>query len=627
MKQIRDTFYGLFHNKVDALGLAVFRIAFTLVLLAEVCQLFRFRNMIYDQIPFVYRGDIDVTLIFLFYFIVLGMMLLGLFTRVAMILNYVLGVIIFSSASHFEYHVFYAYLGVNFLMMFMPVSRVFSLDSLIEKIRYTHIGRPYQPDRKVLEINYLMPVFLAIGLVYFDSVFQKVTSPMWMDGLGMWMPSSLPMIVWNDTSWILNQEYLVKFFGYLVVVFETVFLFLFWFKRFRMPFFFLGTLFHLGILITYPIPWFALAVMGVYLLLIPPGFWVRIANLFKSKSKTYRFYYDAECPLCNKVVVAIRHFDIFNKVDCVTVQAHAAQESALQGIDEQELLINIHGVAGSKVYKGYWAYVGLLKHMIYTAPVALLLAIPGISHLGQSIYRFVAGNRLTERCTSENCNIPVLQLPPDEKAEMLIQGWTRLRLTQWFWKWVIIVMTVAQCIIILGAPLIQKAVGENTSTGRALATVAYWTQVPFQKLVGVTIHPVFMYNIHFDNYNHIFKFECNENGKRVPLLDDNGMVTDSYANGAMWVHYNFRTSSHTLVRGVFEPSMFRYLSQFQHENNLPVGTYTIYVKEIETTDHWQHDFLRRQMAKPWKAAGTCKVSAGQYEFNWTPEMLAVFASE
>lgn len=89
-------------------------------------------------------------------------------------------------------------------MMFMPVSRVLSVDSLLQKVKYTNIGRPYRPDRKVLEINYLIVVFTAIGLVYFDSVLRKFSSPMWTDGLGVWMPSSLPMVVWNDTTLILN---------------------------------------------------------------------------------------------------------------------------------------------------------------------------------------------------------------------------------------------------------------------------------------------------------------------------------------------------------------------------------------------------------------------------------------
>lgn len=629
MKTIRETFHGIFNNKVDALGLSVFRIIYSVILFCEAWDLFTFRHVIYDAIPFKYRGEVEILLLFLTWFVVITFLMLGLFTRTVAILNFVIGILIFSGASAFEYHVFYAYLGVNFLLLFMPISRVFSLDSLIQKVKYTNLGRPYSVDRNVLEINYLMPVFLVIGLVYIDSIFYKVTSPMWMDGLGMWMPSSLPMVTWTDTSWILNQEYLVKFFGYVVLVFETVFIFLFWFKRFRVPFFFLGVFFHLGILIAYPIPWFALAVVGVYFLLVPPGFWTKLSAFFKSKKTTFKFYYDAECPLCNKVVVVIRHFDVFKKIDCVTVQGHAAQDSALAGISEEDLLINIYGVSNSgKVYKGYRAYLAMMRHMIYTAPLGWLLNLPGISHLGDRIYRYVAGNRLTERCTAENCSMPVLQRPIPETQDVMVAGWNRLSLTQAFWKWTIYIFSAVQICLILTGPLFMKPF-EDTNFSRGVYNTSKIVFAPFKKLLGVTSHPVFMYNIHFDSYNHIFKFVCNENGKRVPLLDDNGMVTDSYANGSRWVNYTFRGSSPLMVRDVFEPANYRYLRHFQREHGVDKqeSSFTIYVKEIETTDHWQHDFLHNQMKKPWKVAGTCTVSPEGFRYDWTDEMKSVFEKD
>ena len=266
---IKKAIAYIFDTKVDAVGLAVFRMAYSLILFFEVLQLFKFRNVVYDKIPFVASGELYVGFIFLIWFVFLLLVFLGLFTRTALLVNYIFSMIIFSSAHEFEYHVFYAYVGINLLMLFMPVSRVLSLDSLIQKLKYTNIGRPYKVDRKVLEINYLIVVFTALGLVYFDSIFRKLMSPMWTDGLGMWLPSSLPFATWNDATFLLNQEFLVKFFGYLVIVFETVFIFLFWLKRWRWPLLLLGVFFHIGILITYPIPWFALTAVVTYVLMVP----------------------------------------------------------------------------------------------------------------------------------------------------------------------------------------------------------------------------------------------------------------------------------------------------------------------------------------------------------------------
>ena len=99
-----------FNDKVDALGLSVFRILYSLVLFCEISQLFKFRHIIYDKEPFQYVGEIDVTFIFIFWFIVLAFLMLGLFTKTATILNYIFGVIIFSSAKYYSYHVYLFYL-------------------------------------------------------------------------------------------------------------------------------------------------------------------------------------------------------------------------------------------------------------------------------------------------------------------------------------------------------------------------------------------------------------------------------------------------------------------------------------------------------------------------------------
>jgi len=617
----------IFNAKVDAIGLSVFRMFYAAVLLCEILQLIKFRSIIFDAVPYEYSGELNAGAFLSFYFAVVLMLFFGLFTRFTTIVNYIFGAILFGFMFKFEYHVFFAYVGINFLMMFMPVSRVFSLDSLFEKVKYTNIGRPYRPDRKVLEINYLVVVFTAIGLVYFDSVLRKFSSPMWTDGLGVWMPSSLPMVVWNDTSVLLNQEWLVKFLGYLVIVFEFVFIFLFWFKKFRVPFLLLGIFFHLGILVAYPIPWFALTAVVVYLLLVPQSFWLGISGFFKSKNPSYQFYYDAECPLCNKVIVVVKHFDVFNKIECLTVQGHATEQPAFKGIPEMDLLVNIYGVdKKGKIAIGFDAYVALLKHMIYTFPMALLLMVPGISAIGRKIYNYVAGNRLTERCTSENCLMPHFSSPVSETEDFLVAGWNRLNLTKKFWKTMIVVFSIAQLIIVNNF-IFPKAVNDSP-IGKAFTTVvAHAIKPPFVKFTGITGHPVFMYHVHFEGYNHIFKLVCTENNKVVPLLDNNGMVTNSYANGSMWVNYTYRVSSRGLDKKMYEQGVSRYLRYFEHENHLNSSHYKIYVKAIETTDHWQKDFLHNQMKKPWQEAGTCTLEKNGYSFSWNDKMNAIFAAD
>lgn len=51
----------LYQKKIDGTGLALFRIAYSLVLLCEVVQIFYFRHLIFDKIPFVEPSEIDLS--------------------------------------------------------------------------------------------------------------------------------------------------------------------------------------------------------------------------------------------------------------------------------------------------------------------------------------------------------------------------------------------------------------------------------------------------------------------------------------------------------------------------------------------------------------------------------------
>jgi predicted DCC family thiol-disulfide oxidoreductase YuxK len=613
-----------FESKVDALGLSVFRILYSLVLFLETLQLFKFRHIIYDKDPFQYVGEIDVTFFFFFWFIVLGLLMLGLFTKTATILNYIFAIIIFSSAKHFAYHVYYLYVAVNFLLMFLPISRVFSMDSLVQKLKYTRVGFEYKVDRKVLEINYLIPVFSAIALVYFDSIFQKLSSPMWRSGLGMWLPSSLPMVTLNDTSVLLNQEWLIKFLGYFVVFFEGAFIFLFWFRQIRIPLMIIGILFHIGILIIYPIPLFALTVIAVYILMLPDLYWMKLSQLLKSKYSSYTFYYDAACPICIKAVVVIKHLDVFNKIRCLSVHEGAKIEPALKGIPEEELLINIHGVSkNGKLFKGYDAYSKMFQQLILTYPIALVMKLPGISIVGKKLYRYIAGERLTVRCTEQNCILPQYSAPPLETQNILINGWSKINLTKKFWQFIILFMFLSQCLMMWGSPIIQKRLNPYHKESLKADFFLKKSRLFLRNYFGISHHGVFL-NDHFDKNNFIFRTTYFENNREidVPIINKNGMP-ERYNYGSMWCYNTyymfFDMVKHKNDRVQFEKGIVDYLKYFQTEYHIKGDQlkFNIYVKEIETPKQWERDFLKNQIKKPWQIIGIIKLNKGIASFDWS----------
>ena len=628
---LKNIFNKGFNNQVDALGLSVFRVLYAILLFCETSQLYTFRHIIYDKEPFAYVGEIDITFIFFFWFVVLGLLTLGLFTRLATILNYIFGVIIFSSAQYFEYHIFYTYVTINFLLLFIPISRVFSLDSMIKKVKYTTVNHNYQIDRKVLEINYLAIIFGGIALVYFDSVFMKLSSPMWLHGLGMWLPSSLPMVTWNDTSMLLNQEWLMKFLGYFVIVFEGVFIFLFWFKRLRVPLMLIGIFFHIGIIIIYPIPWFALTVIAIYLLMMPEGFWIKLSALIKSKSPSYRFYYDAECPLCAKVAVVIKHLDVFNRIDCLSVQQHAENDLALSNIDEEKLLVNIHGVmSNGSLYMGYDAYRKLFQQLIYTFPIAILMGLPGLSILGKKLYKYIAGDRLTQRCTSENCFLPVYTLPPSSTTDILVKGWNTINISKAFWKGLLLLMFFFQFLVIWTTPMIQSKISKNSSFNQLERLVYYKTKFWTKKFLGITRHTVFL-NDHFYNYQFIYKISC-INGTRetlVPLTNTNGMP-DNYNYGALWCNYTFNVAFNLNKKLPDKNSLNKgiklYCQQYLKDTKLKKDNlhFVVYVKQIDIPSKWESDFLKKQNSKRWLIASRGSYIKNDIQFVWSAKMDSIF---
>lgn len=630
MINIKDTFKKPFNTKVDSLGLSVFRILYSLVLLCETSQLYRFRHIIYDKDPFVNIGEIDVTFIFIFWFIVLVFLMLGLFTRVTTILNYIFGVIIFSSAHKFEYHVFYNYVGINFLLMFIPISRVFSLDCLFKKIKYSQPEIEYKPERKVLEINYLIIVFFAIAIVYFDSIFQKLSSQMWLKGLGMWLPSSLPIATWNNTSIMLNQEFLMKFLGYFVLVFEGLFIFLFWFKSLRVPLMIIGILFHIGIVVIYPIPWFALTIIAVYLLMLPQKFWLTLAGLFKSKKFNYTIFYNPQCIQSIKIVAFVKHIDLFSKINFLSLKQDSNIEKKNCLIIMDNYPVKIQGITKQgKQYTGYRACKILFKQLVYTYPIALLMSIPGIKPVCKKVYNSFLNTQKNKSFNEENLQATEYVTPISAIPSSLINSSSLLKITTGFWKLIVILMLLIQSMMVWTSPVIQKKIHAKSFYNKSIMFVFNNTKFFLKSYFGFTYHDVFV-DDHFKNYNHILKIKYIANGKEylVPIVDDFGMPT-YHCTGFIWRDITFNLISPNLNEVKIESRLIPYLKFYISENKITGSNpnFIIYVKEMNIPQKWEKDFLNKQISIPWKVAGKCNISANNVIFEWSDYMKTLFIKE
>jgi uncharacterized membrane protein YphA (DoxX/SURF4 family) len=253
-------------------GLAIFRICYGIVLFLEVLQLYHFRHFIFDAIPYRLPIDISFDYVLLAWLVCLVLLILGFQTKAMTVVNYVMTLMTFSTFHQFEYHADYAYTGLNLLLMFTPLNTVFSLDSFLSR----QSGKKPE-EKKVYRFHYDLIIYLGVAIVYFDSIFFKLQSPMWTAGLGVWLPASLPQNRFSSAfSFLLDYKWLMLFLGYLTIILETVFIFLMWIPRLRILFFIIGMGLHVGIVIFFPIPFFGMVCSCVYLLLLPPKLWERV---------------------------------------------------------------------------------------------------------------------------------------------------------------------------------------------------------------------------------------------------------------------------------------------------------------------------------------------------------------
>lgn len=587
-------------KSVKATGIAVFRFLFSIVLLMEVLQLYKFRHVIYDKVSFVSVGELDVQYLFYFWFVTIFLLTVGLFTKTATIINYIFSVIVFSSSAKFEYHVFYTYISISFLLMFMPVSKRLSLDSLLYKLKYGKL-QIMPEEENVLRANYAVPVLIGIGLVYFDSTLYKLTSPMWLKGLGLWLPASLPMATWQDTSFLLNSKKIMLASAYLVMIFEFLFVFFLWQKRFRIPLLLIGIPLHIGILLFFPIPWFALTVVVVYVLMVPVSWWSYIHRLLSYSKPKYTVVYNVNDIGFVRLAIIAKHFDWVRPTNFIA------------STDNKDIRL-IDGF--SKDQNGYEALLTMSKAYVFTYPLGLLFGVAPMHKAGNFLIQF-----LLNRLRGGQYEIV------NEKAI-----WKPGR--KLFWITIVALFIIGQFMVSWFSPTTQHILttaGIPSETLNKAISISYRHSAHFfKKYLGVTMHPVFV-DAHFRGYNHILRVDFHDtDGKviSVPMLDKYGL-TDSYISGTTWRNYTFDVTGTKLDKSKYEEGVAPYLKFFlnQNPNISKNGKFLFYVKQVDIPTQWEENYLRSQLHKPWAEAGVYIPTKVAGDFVWSQTMDSIFKQE
>lgn len=611
---------ALARRETSPLPLAVFRIVYGLVLLAEVCQLFYFRHLIFDEIPYLRPAEAAQTYALAAWIVVLGCLILGLHTRTACVINYILSLVVLSTLRNFEYHCDHIYLGVNLLLIFAPVGEVLSLD----RRRAVRANPGAAVERATVSGLYADAlVFVAIGLVYFDSFFWKCDQSIWRNGLGVGLPMSLPQNIWlppTIVNLIANQKTLLAFLSYLTLVFEATFLFAMWYRPLRPWLVVIGVGLHFGILVAFPIPFFGLTMLALYLLVAPPEWFDRAEEWLVQRWGRTRGKASMGAPQFGRVAIRRRNL----RTDPV-----AEPGTRPVGRQPNAPLPHRFGVRAAGFHApGTPVPAGIAVRQASERRSYAISAMRANASLSAAFRAFVESELEDELLADREATLKRGPGTPSSSVlDSTINGnpnSANCDRNLWITAALCFVAAVMQFLLILETPVLGiKDYSSIAPPTRAEAAYAGLKEMLYD-LAGISSHGVFL-DGHFKDYNRIIAvtfLRPDGSQKWLPILSERG-TAKRYASGRIWCNWLFRSTSKYCDLATLERGVQRYTAFWAAQNNISLTNATFYVqvKRLDTIGDWEQDFLWRQTQKPWQFAGHGTWLNNQFRLNVDAELL------
>jgi predicted DCC family thiol-disulfide oxidoreductase YuxK len=604
----------LYNKKAPATGVGLFRILFGLVTLQEICFLLYFNHLIFDPIPYL---DIEFPMIpfFLCLWAVTAIFLtLGYRCQQAIIANYIFWIIFVNFTPmqrDFDGGFDLFMIGANFFMIFMPINKAFSIDNLRNKLQNPLKHYSLYPKQEVSILVYYIPVFICLGFLYFDSAIHKMFAEHWRNGLGAWLPSSMPYYISSiDMSWLLNIEILQKAIGYTIIVFQFTFIFLFYMRQLRPLYLLIGIGLHLGITVTLNIYPFGMGMLIFYTLIIPFSWYRKFGSFISAKSPVLTVFYDEQCPLCSRTILTINHFDIFNCIDFKSAQAYANKYPALNHIDQATLLTDLYALdKNNKLYSGVNTYAQILIKMRYLLWAGYFLKLPGIYHFASKIYRNIADSRsrisCDEHCAPQTPTASSLSLYDKIFNPDSIQA--RKRYTHRISKVLILLFLLQINSSIHYGILYRLDLNTKTTPLGSLISDFSNTLIFFSNaFVGITPHALYLHD-HFEGYNHLIAITYNDklgNEKWLPLVSPDGRL-----KSPNWGRVHSMWANIAVTPTIDNQRLSKFIMKTTAFWGIKSGlvldetTFNIKLKKISAPSYWVPNLLASNLSGNWITIG------------------------
>ena len=616
--------YSLLHSiisklytvQVPATGIGLFRILFGLVTLQEICFLLYFNHLIFDPIPYM---DVEFPLIgfFLYLWAVIALsVIVGYRSQYVIIANYIFWIVFVNFTPmqrDFDGGFDLFMIGANLFMIFMPLDKAFSIDNLRRKLQtpFTHYSNYSKQDVSILV--YYIPVVICLGFLYFDSAIHKMFAEHWRNGLGAWLPASMPYYISTiNMGWLLNQEMIQKIIGYIILIFQFSFIFLCHLRQLRPLYFIVGFGLHFGITVTLNIYPFGVGMLIFYVLVIPFAWYRKIAEWCVAKQPMLTVFYDAKCPLCSRTILIINHFDILNCIDFKSMQLYAKQTIALAGISDAELLKDLYAVdQENNLYQGVDTYAQILIKMRYLAFVGYLLKTKFIYSWACQVYRDIADTRDRIEC-DEECAVITQKLPQFSLYDQLFVTDSvkkSKKITHKMSK-VLFILFLFQLNSTLHYGLIYRLdldIKTNVIT-QFVANLSNMVILFSNSFVGITPHALYLHD-HFEGYNHVLAITYTDkhnkgNEQWLPLVNEEGrLVAPNWGRvHSMWANIAVTPNidNQRLSKFIMKTTAFWGIKLGLDLNSTQ---FHIKLKKISAPFHWVADLRASNLSGDWKTIG------------------------
>ncbi|MDD5275597.1 MAG: DCC1-like thiol-disulfide oxidoreductase family protein [Methylovulum sp.] len=616
MYKLSSKILELLDKQAPVTGIGLFRILYGLVTLQEIFFLYYFSHLIFDPIPYIDVEFPSIPFFLCLWGIVASFIVVGYRYQFAVISNYLFWIVFVNFTSmqrDFDGGFDLFMIGAGFFLMLMPGDRAFSLDNLRHKLSTPFMHYNNYPKQTATVLAYYLPVAICLGFLYFDSAIHKLFAEHWRNGLGAWLPSTQPYYVSAlDMSIFLNNELLQKTIGYTILVFQFSFLFLFAHRRLRAVYLFIGLGLHLGITLSLNIYPFGMGMLMFYSLLVPFNWWRKLGGWIVAKQPALTVFYDQQCPLCNRTVLTINHFDIFNRIDFKSAQAYAAEYPALAAISQDTLLTDLYALdSAGRLYSGVDTYRQICLKMGYLLPAGFILGLPGIYQYAVKKYRAIADNRNRIICSSE-C-LTAAKLQSDAWFHQLFECAARQKPKAFSRKLakILIAIVILQLNSTIHYGLMYRfKVGTKDNVVTATLTKGSNALLMVsQTFLGIAPHALYLHD-HFAGYDHILAITYKDkdgNEQWLPFVNEQGrLLAPNWGRvHSMWANIAVTPTIDNTRLQKFIMKVTAFWGQ-KIGLNLNNAEFTIKMKRIDAPSYWVYDQLHRNFLSPWTNIGTVK---------------------